>query len=72
MAKVKGLNLATADFEQQIASLINSSGLPPCVVRQTLEKYTEQVKGIENDYIQRERAEFEKPEQEEKEGVKNG
>ena len=58
--KQKGINLATQEFEDSMTSLINNSALPASTIRLVLTKLLNEVTAIERQYIEQERAEFDK------------
>lgn len=48
---MKGVNLATKEFEESITNVINNSNLPICVVRLVLEKLLNEVSILEDGAI---------------------
>lgn len=65
--KQKGINFATQEFENSITNLINSASLPASTIRLVLAKLLSEISAIEQQYVEQERAEFLKPEDENKE-----
>ena len=43
MKMEKGINLAALEFKQNLASVINESGLPICIVQMTLNEVQSQI-----------------------------
>ena len=56
----KPFSVAHADFKQELASLINRSGLPLFVVEYVLQDYLSEVKAVSKRQYQLEKAEYEK------------
>lgn len=65
---VKGINTGTKDFENGVTSLINSSGLPPCILRLVLEKLLSQICEIEAHIVEQENNAQEKTKTTEEDG----
>jgi hypothetical protein len=56
----KPLTMVHADFKQELADLINRSGLPAFVVEYVLQDYLNEIKALSKRQYQLERAEYEK------------
>ena len=63
--KQKGINLATVEFEQNMADVINECSLPASTIRLVLAKLISEISSIETRYVEQERIEFEKENDEE-------
>lgn len=60
MKKEKGINLATLEFKQDLASVINASGLPICIVQMALNEVQTQISIQSEQIIKAETEEYEK------------
>ena len=69
----KGINLASKEFELKLLEDINTSGLPPVIVKLILLNIVKEVEIAENTAIQSEQKAFisEKNKEKNKEGEKN-
>ena len=63
-----GINLATQKLREDLANLVNNSGLPICIIHSVLSEATDSAKQIFLATVQSEK----KQEQKEKEESKNG
>lgn len=54
----KGINFAAAEFEDKLTQLINTSGLPACVIRLIITKLYDQIIRQEAALVEKEKAEF--------------
>ena len=59
MKMEKGINLATLEFKQNLASVINESGLPICIVQMVLNELQTQISIQSRQIIKAETEEYE-------------
>lgn len=60
MKKEKGINMATFEFKKNLANIINTSGLPICVVQMVLNEVQAQLSIQSEQIIKAETEEYEK------------
>lgn len=58
--KVKGINMATVEFKQDLVNVINMSGLPICVVQMALNEVQTQINQQLEQAIKAEQKAYEK------------
>lgn len=71
MKMEKGINLAALEFKQNLASVINESGLPICIVQMTLNEVQTQISIQSERIIEAERKAWEEGDKHGKEIHKN-
>lgn len=60
----KGINFAAREFADNMAAVINRSGLPHCIIRAELTALLDEVCRLEREQINKERQEYEAAEKE--------